>query len=339
MTFKQRSLKIFLEQISKINRIQTKNQGFTLTELLIAVFTSAIVISALLTAMVQILQSDRRENQRTQIQQQMQAALNYIEQDLKQAVYVYDDSQLNPSDPKTTLSELQDYLPSNFKTNNNLIPIIAFWKPEAVDISQLPNDCTTLNAKESECERLKLTQTTYTLVVYLQSTEDSNIWQGQSRILRYSLPKYSNANLATLTPTKGYVDPNENNNNFFTWPFDVNNNNPQTEQPENINTQVLVDFVDTPTPQNGNDTVITQLNCNDLSTSSVSYQETPDNKSTSFYTCVSTTTSSTGKQQNVAIYLRGSELKKGEQLISADTFRPVVQTQVTIGGVIGKPIN
>ncbi len=337
MTRKQQYLKIFLYQISKISQIKTKNKGFTLTELLIAVFTAAIVISALLTAMVQILKSDQRENQRTQIQQQMQAALNYIKQDLKEAVYVYDDSQFSPSDPKTTLFELQDYLPPDFKTNNDLIPIIAFWKPQTVDISQLPSDCTTLVGKESECERLKLTQTTYTLVVYLQSTENSDIWQGQSRIERYTLPKYSNANLATLTPTQGYVDPNENNNNFFIWPFDSKGNNLQVSVPANVNSQVLVDFVDAPT-----NTVNTQLNCNDLSTSSVSYQETPDNSSSvqskSFYTCVTTTTGSTGTQQNVAIYLRGSELKKNETQF-ADTFRPVLQTQVTIGGVIGKPIN
>ena len=99
MTQKKRGLKLFFYYLLNVSR-HKHNKGFTLTELLIAIFTAAIVISALLTAMVQILQADRRENQKTQVQQQIQSALNYITQDLKQAVYVYDTSDIAQYLPK-----------------------------------------------------------------------------------------------------------------------------------------------------------------------------------------------------------------------------------------------
>ena len=122
MTKKKSKFKFFFDCLLNISQ-QKSNQGFTLTELLIAVFMSAIVISTLLTAMVQILQADRRETQKTQVQQQTQSALNYIAQDLKQAVYVYD------------TSEIAQYIPD--LSGQNATPVLVFWKTEAIPETQL----------------------------------------------------------------------------------------------------------------------------------------------------------------------------------------------------------
>ncbi|MGF1488015.1 MAG: prepilin-type N-terminal cleavage/methylation domain-containing protein [Prochloraceae cyanobacterium] len=253
MTEPKNPFKFFFQYLLSISW-QKQNKGFTLTELLIAVFTSAIVISALLTAMVQILQSDRRENQRTQVQQQVQSALNYINQDLKQAVYVYD------------TSEVAQYLPD--LSAQNATPVLVFWKSKSIPDNQLnykKTDCAntfnagTPTAQEQlvRCQNLLLKRTQYVLVAYYQSTNNSNTWKGNSRIIRYELPKFSNTNLnqnnltQKLQITSGYVDPSEINNDFTNWPINDTGNNLQTAnggRPTANSGQlpVLVDFIDSP---------------------------------------------------------------------------------------------
>ena len=156
MIKKKRQFKFFFHYLLNISQPK-QNKGFTLTELLIAVFTAAIVISALLTAMVQILQSDRRENQKTQVQQQTQLALNYITQDLKQAVYVYDTPDITQYIPDLSAQEA--------------IPILVFWKTEAIPESQLNYKKSDCNG-DIPCENLLRKRSQYVLVAYYQSTQN-----------------------------------------------------------------------------------------------------------------------------------------------------------------------
>lgn len=320
MSKKSQSLKLFWLQIALIPQT-TKNKGFTLTELLIAVFTAAIVISSLLTAMVQILQADRREARRSQIQEQTQSALNYISQDLKEAVYIYEGSSNDPN--KRTIANIEPFLPNY----SDRTPILAFWKTQSISDSQIPTEafCNGLTKEEEqlECNNVRFQRNEYVLVVYYQLTKNSITWEGKSRIERYSLPRYSNP--SNLTVSAGYVDPRDFDNNFATWPIDENGNNPQQERPSNnVVPPVLLDFVDDP-----NATISNQLTC------PTNFSRTPPNGN-SFYVCVRQAQSLSDKQ-NIIVYLRGNEQKRGENNF-ADTFRPVAQTQITIGGAIDKSI-
>ena len=353
MTKKKSKFKFFFDCLLNISQ-QKSNQGFTLTELLIAVFMSAIVISTLLTAMVQILQADRRETQKTQVQQQTQSALNYIAQDLKQAVYVYD------------TSEIAQYIPD--LSGQNATPVLVFWKTEAISQENLDykkSDCDNLTNKII-CTNLLLKRSQYLLVAYYQSTNNSNTWDGNSRIIRYKLAKFSNLNNSDLTKkleiTPGYVDPGAINNDFTNWPLDDKGTNLQAQRPTATSGElpVLVDFIDSPNSADFTDPS-TRLDCSTLpriqnpdpETANQfpfldQYKQIPDPNSSlipgtipfssnSFYTCVRTVSDTTqslvGVKQSIAIYIRGNEQAKGDPNF-ADTFRPVAQTQITIGGII-----
>lgn len=106
-------------QLKRIKLPQSKTSGFTLIELLVAIIISAIVLSALLSFMVDILRTDRREQAKSTSEQELQAALDYITRDLQQAVYIYD---------ATGIGEIRNQLPEPSATDK--MPVLVFWKRE-----------------------------------------------------------------------------------------------------------------------------------------------------------------------------------------------------------------
>jgi len=82
------------ELIKKSQRIESESGGFTLTELLVAMLLVALVLTPLLTFMLNIMDSERKEQAKTTSEQELQSALDYIAGDLEQAVYIYDDDGL-----------------------------------------------------------------------------------------------------------------------------------------------------------------------------------------------------------------------------------------------------
>lgn len=101
-------------------KLAHKTSGFTLIELLVAIIISAIVLGALLSFMVDILNTDRREQAKSTSEQELQAALDYITRDLQQAVYIYD---------ATGLAAIQNQLP----TATTQTPVLVFWKREFLE--------------------------------------------------------------------------------------------------------------------------------------------------------------------------------------------------------------
>ena len=222
----------YLKNITKSTRIS----GFTLTELLIAAFIGSIVVSSLLWLMNNALQASRNENVKRETSQSLNMALDYITEDVEEALYVYDGEQL---------SNLLAYLP--FGNNSQLTPIFAFWKIEPVpyDSTQsLPGDCSSFTGNlQTECRNLKLERKSPTLIVYLLSTENSqDLWEGEARIERYQLRKYSNS--STLSKNTGYVDPLRDATNFQDWPKSSGGVNLQASLPTLTNSIFpVVDFV------------------------------------------------------------------------------------------------
>ncbi|MCC5631831.1 prepilin-type N-terminal cleavage/methylation domain-containing protein [Nostoc sphaeroides CHAB 2801] len=328
-----------------------KNQtaGFTLIELLIGLLIASIIILALLSLVVDILQVDSRENARNETQQEMQGALNYMAAELREAVYVYDNNCMSTTVQGTAATTtatasanycpgLQNYLPTSLITTTQK-PVLAFWKPEVIDDtgSSSLNTLGTCSGitnvtKKEDCQDLLVKRRTYTLVVYLQSTTSDITWRGKSRIIRYELDKYSSITSSDLVQSTGYVDPSETDSTSFQmWPIKSSDGtNLQASLPSGSGVNVLVDFVDAPDATNtgtipGCDTGYIRSNTT----------------SNSFFACVRTavppsgsTAVASGVNQDVVIYLRGNA--NGKTGVTSDTYRPVLQTQVLIRGVINK---
>jgi prepilin-type N-terminal cleavage/methylation domain-containing protein len=346
--------------------LRKSSKGFTLTEMIIATLISLIVITGLLSAMVQLIDTDRQEGILTQTQQDMERALKYISNDIKESVYVYDFTQPGPP-PMAGLP--------NFGAG--VTPIIAFWKmvplsdtklfllnsgqanqcenlsntvaiPEVAPVTTVP--ATTppdVRSLRGECVALRNRRNMYSLVVYLQTANSDPQWKGQSRIMRYELSKYDpNGSLVTRNP--GFIDPSYSAN-MTTWPNDGSGNNLQTSTPGGTPT-VLVDFVDSPTS-----TADANLPACDATPSTTAFLPPPPvplipysnetrvpsdaTNNTSFFVCVKTVARRVGDNQNVKIYLRGNADGQPGVNVIPGTYNTVVsplQTTVTLRGVIDK---
>jgi hypothetical protein len=323
----------FLSQLWLINR-RKKNAGVSITELLVATIVAGIAITGLLAAMVELLQTDQREAAREETQQSMQTALDFIAEDLRESVYVYDGTQRRGAGGTGPFHYIYDYLP-NFSSVGT--PILAFWKTEPLSASQESDlssmDCARLaQPTQQECNNLKLRRRSYSLIVYLQSTISDPKWPGKSRILRYELPKYDASRFSTLAKSRGFVDPAEANN-FPVWPLDAQNNNLQTAAGglpslSDSPPEVLVDFVDDP------ESTVSMPDCEN--TYGTSYVRVPSNDANnrSFFACVRRIDNKIGENQDIILYLRGNTY--GKDGANAQNELPILQTRVTLRGVIDK---
>jgi len=68
--------------------LNQKSGGFTLTELLVAMLLVALVLTPLLTFMLNIMDSERKEQAKTTSEQELQSALDYIAGDLAGSLYL-----------------------------------------------------------------------------------------------------------------------------------------------------------------------------------------------------------------------------------------------------------
>jgi prepilin-type N-terminal cleavage/methylation domain-containing protein len=326
----------FLCKLWQIARSRTAS-GFTLTELLVTIVIAGIAITGLLAAMVELLRTDQQEAIREETQQEMQAALSFIAEDLRESVYVYDGSQ-----QRNSVAIPYDALPDFSSVGT---PIIAFWKAEPLNAGQQTTlagiNCNTAfssnNDKKAECDNLKLKRRAYSLVVYLQTnaSDPNGLWKGRSRILRYELPQYRTSDFANLTWSTGFVDP-ARTNNFPGWPFDAQNtNNSQTSLPvlSESPAEVLVDFVDDPNRLQNNTTETNIPSC-----PTTNYTRFPNTNTTtpnnSFFVCVRNVGNDLGQNQDIIAYLRGNTFGKARS--TEDNILSTMQTRVTLRGVIDK---
>jgi len=295
-------------------------------------------MTGLIAMLTQLVESDRREAALLATEKDTQIALDYITEDLREAVFVYENID-------NTLTSALPNFSTILETGETIQPIIAFWKTEPVPEDQIPTDCNqTDELLRQECQLLLQKRNVYTQVVYLQVTEttwtnsanNNSPWLGRSRILRYSLPKYSDPQ--TLAINTGYVDPAVWNN-FPTWPLDANGNNQQGARPT-LGTNpplVLTDFIDIPnrtefrSTSNPNLPPLYPACNNDL------YARVPSGATNfnSFFACVRRTNGGLGANQDIIVYLRGNAEGR-DRLNKTVDYIPVVQSQVTLRGVIDK---
>ena len=149
----------------KLQKLSNSTSGFTMIELLVGTIISFLIIVPMLTFVVDILNRDVREEAKANTEQEIQTALDYIKQDLSQAVYIYNNTGINSI--------------ANQVAFDNRTPILVFWKRQFVEnIVPIPgcNDCEQDDAY------------VYALVAYYVSTNNpNNIWSNAVRIERFEL--------------------------------------------------------------------------------------------------------------------------------------------------------
>lgn len=321
-------------------------QGFTLLELLIATAIAGGIITGLTYIVIQLLGADQLEAARIENQREIQTAMDYIANEVRESVYVYEGACLGTaargtaSDPASNFCPgLLNHLPVALGQSGRSVPVIAFWKQQPIPRA-LHTACSSNTPPDTvPC----LNAHSPALVVYSLSKDNpSNIWRGRARITRYVLSQFNASGVAT----PGYVDPAVYDN-YTSWPYGQSG---EPTEPGIINLQrgtrptgsavPLVDFVD-----DGSGATALGLNrgaassCPDNpATAEVEYSMSPSNTTLSslgfsgvrsFYACVSTDFQI---GQDVLLYLQGNPF--GRPGITRDNgVPPILETRVLVRGL------
>lgn len=348
--------------------------GATLLEVLVATFMSVIVVSALLSGITSIGTATRDERVLAEAQNELEAAVSFITDELKEAVFIYNGGELvNISIDGTDRPGVEQILGLN--GNNNREPVLVFWKSESIPYDgtgpDVPTeaDCNGLSgAARNECSELRVERRSYTLVAYILDKTPSTAFEGPARIRRYELRKYqNNQNRIDVTAdrTPGYVDPQKESPAFAIWPYDSDGNpaggaavNLNIQSPNiNANAPVLVDYIDDFTNPDiaaadlpiceGNDVTVGDAALDDAYNDLYNdrYIRTPQEAATtpagitSFFACVRLVNpfAEQGNQDTV-VYLRGNPDGRDGYRFNPDGAAPLpsVTTQVVSRGTTNK---
>jgi len=131
-------VKILIQKFLSIRRKQSNISGFTLIELLVSILISSIIVGTLFGFLINILERDRSEQAKAETQEEIQSALNFIADDMSDAVYIYDaDGLYRPgADGQTVADQLPHNRPNSGRcepTGTGLLisrctPVLVFWK-------------------------------------------------------------------------------------------------------------------------------------------------------------------------------------------------------------------
>lgn len=153
-------------------------KGMTLVELLVGSIMAFLIITPMLAFVVDMLNTDRREQVKSNTEQDIQAAVDFIAQDLSQAIYIYDNSATGI--PALTTGQ---FIP----TGADRTPILVFWKRQILNNSLPVN--TTRTPLPINCVQPKQPPGTagecndtyvLSLVAYYQIKDNNPTWCQQS---------------------------------------------------------------------------------------------------------------------------------------------------------------
>ncbi|HBB33395.1 MAG TPA: hypothetical protein DDZ80_17730 [Cyanobacteria bacterium UBA8803] len=321
----------------KYLKLPQKISGFTLIELLVAMILAVLVISPLVGFAINILDTDRKEQAKATSEQEIKDALDYIAQDLKQAVYIYDNDGLSQDhNPSPTLqgngninSGIKNQIPPVAGNSPNCLPadtatcrpILVFWKreliPSAIPVAGSGSNDTFV----------------YSLVGYYLITTPNPTWSNTARIGRFEIknavPNAANPNQPLVAGSPGFAGfdrslPGTLKQKMHRW----TKSGDFTTQ-----TTILVDYIDH-TPQNTPGVpAVTNTSCQSVSTNAQLIPPNNPNGIYSFYACVDSS-------QNLArIYLRGNALARIQKNNNTyktrlSTFFPSANIIVKTGGFL-----
>ncbi|PIK86081.1 type IV pilin [Synechococcus sp. 63AY4M2] len=231
-----------------------QSAGFTLIELLVSLLVAFIFLLATAMIVIETMRLDREETGRTQVQAELTQAMQYIQQDLAEALYIYNDTEQNPQQSDRLGDRIPDviqrlYAPGWIRRPDDAIPVVAFWKLEPIpqgcyagnptlqDIRrgnatlpdqpppEFPRD---QNGRNADWDTLVSRRGIYTLVVYYLRRNYNNAgnptgrtpWEGNARIDRFELRPFNTEgqnNCAGRSPFFR-VDPDPFQEGFLAWP-------------------------------------------------------------------------------------------------------------------------
>ncbi|MEG4516610.1 hormogonium polysaccharide secretion pseudopilin HpsC [Microcoleus sp. AT9b-C5] len=356
-------LRLLLKSQHQRNRSEpdkTEN-GMTLVELLVGAIMAFLIITPMLSFVVDMLNTDRREQVKSNTEQDLQAAADFISQDLSQAIYIYDNNPATTSTPTTTptgIPAIKDQLPKP----PNGTPILVFWKQQPRKNSIPYNPEVAKTVKPNTCDQPSNAgkcDDTYvlSLVAYYQFKDSDATWCQPSggpcptRIARYEI-------------TDGIRDPNATNTTDPNYPYYKDSETKDTQRRDlafntsfdfskpTVNVtmpgadfpapQVLVNYIDHSTGPavTGTECQTALGNPIDQRTATAIGEATlripsPDDQINSFYACVDTS-------KNLArVTIRGNSLRRLQPNDTAynpnkSAFFPTATVQVKGLGAIGK---
>lgn len=328
-------LRLLLKSQHQRNRSEPAKteKGMTLVELLVGSIMAFLIITPMLGFVVDMLNTDRREQVKSNTEQDLQAAADFIAQDLSQAIYIYDNNPTPNDTPNTTptgIPAIKDKLPADGT------PILVFLKQQQMKNSLPINKETAktvtpakcdeaINIKEGKCND------TYVLsiVAYyqIQENDKNSIWCQPSggtfcpaRIVRYEIRDGLRNPDATDVNNPYYDDKNDDvtdkgqrKSGAFNQNFDPSKPTVGVATATNWgSSEVLVNYIDHskgPTPIDPKECQTALGNPIDQRTATAIGEATlripsPDDKINSFYACVDT-------EKNIArVTIRGNSLRR-----------------------------
>jgi type II secretory pathway pseudopilin PulG len=187
-------------------RKQLDVSGFTLIELLVSIIVTSIIVGTLLGFLTNILERDRTEQAKVETQEEIQAALNFIANDISTAVYIYDADGLyrRGADDVALVTQLPHLQPNTSRCNpttNKCTPVLAFWKvasyaatsdeDDEVKGGNSPSKNRAVRCLEEVAQNAKAckggNKYYYSLVVYYLLQDGDADWSSTSRIVRWEL--------------------------------------------------------------------------------------------------------------------------------------------------------
>jgi prepilin-type N-terminal cleavage/methylation domain-containing protein len=206
------------------------SRGFTLIELLVSLLVAFIFLLATAMIVIETMRLDREETGRTQVQAELTQAMEFIQQDLAEALYIYNDTeQPNGDGIPDVIQRL--YTPGWIRQPAGAIPVVAFWKLEPIPQGcyrtqredgtpgdQIPNlqqiregrailpvqpppEFPRTNGRNADWDTLVSRRGIYTLVVYYLRRNYNNAgnladgsttpWEGNARIARFELRPFA----------------------------------------------------------------------------------------------------------------------------------------------------
>lgn len=350
-------------------------KGFTLLELLVAMIIGSLIVVALLTLVVQLTETNQKDAARTQVQQDMQAAMDYVAQDLRSAVFVYNGECLEGKSGPTFAEScpgIVNYIPATINQKPDKMAVLAFWRTK--ELPQKIKDLCKANATDLGSEEPKtvsdnimtkakvpcLAGYSYSLVVYGLDKTNTGIWNGKARLTRYELSQFPSEPTNEQDQTLGFADPLESPElTFQQWPLKDGVGSRQAGIPVG-QAVALVDFVDTTTPGATSTQKCDEFgdpgNPGDLAAQNRSLSPTDASAPPfrSFYACVrdggivtQITDPVSGKKvnppttnQDVLLVLKGNVSGQGgfSKTNNTDNIERIssLQTRVLVRGIVGK---
>jgi len=206
-------LRLLLKSQHERNRsgLDQTDKGMTLVELLVGAIMAFLIITPMIGFVVDMLNTDRREQVKSNTEQDIQAAVNFIAQDLSQAIYIYDNKTLNNAAPDGTPGII-----GQLPTPPGGTPILVFWKRQQIRTA-VSVDTSPARIPPNACEEDTCNDTyVRSLVAYYQINDGDPIWCQPSspncptRIARYEI-REGVRNPDSADPTQPYYGPGQAN--------------------------------------------------------------------------------------------------------------------------------